>query len=171
MFRVKQSPIIRSSIKLYLQHLVLINRCGRPSSWMSRNFFLELIHDARNDEYKICLIIMYLFSITAIKQSLWLNSIPRRCTRGFNLEFHTFLTPVLRWVFTFTHRLLPCRWEVLCVHWIAGCLHHSGGLSIVAKVKSISSILIELQSPNQRLVTLQFKISHATLSKIRTVAF
>jgi hypothetical protein len=26
MFRVKQSPIIRSSIKLYLQHLVLTNR-------------------------------------------------------------------------------------------------------------------------------------------------
>jgi hypothetical protein len=26
MFRVKQSPIIRSSIKLYLQHLVLMNR-------------------------------------------------------------------------------------------------------------------------------------------------
>jgi hypothetical protein len=26
MFRVKHSPIIRSSIKLYLQHLVLTNR-------------------------------------------------------------------------------------------------------------------------------------------------
>jgi hypothetical protein len=26
MFRVKQLPIIRSSIKLYLQHLVFINR-------------------------------------------------------------------------------------------------------------------------------------------------
>jgi hypothetical protein len=26
MFRIKQSPIIRSSIKLYLQHLVLIDR-------------------------------------------------------------------------------------------------------------------------------------------------
>jgi hypothetical protein len=32
MIRVKQSPIIRSSIKLYLQHLVLINRVGRPHS-------------------------------------------------------------------------------------------------------------------------------------------
>jgi hypothetical protein len=30
MFRVRNSPIIRSSIKLYLQHLVLTN-------WMSRN--------------------------------------------------------------------------------------------------------------------------------------
>jgi hypothetical protein len=32
-FRVKQSPIIRSSIKLYLQNLVL-TECGLPSSWM-----------------------------------------------------------------------------------------------------------------------------------------
>jgi hypothetical protein len=71
MFRAKQSPIIRSSIKLYLQHLTFINRvwpavvvdesehvsgdlqelikyCTRVSS---RWNFLELIHDALNDEH------------------------------------------------------------------------------------------------------------------------
>jgi hypothetical protein len=42
MFRVKHSPIIRSSIKLYLQHLVLTDRV-----WPA------VIHDARNDEHKI----------------------------------------------------------------------------------------------------------------------
>jgi hypothetical protein len=70
MFRVKQAPIIRSSIKLYLQHLVLINRVWPAvvvddselvavyggsilnKSVILLDFFLEFIHDARNDEHK-----------------------------------------------------------------------------------------------------------------------
>jgi hypothetical protein len=49
MFRAKQSPIIRSSIKLYLQHLVFINRVW-PAVVVDES---ELIHDARNDEHEI----------------------------------------------------------------------------------------------------------------------
>jgi hypothetical protein len=56
MFRVKHSPIIRSSIKLYLQHLVLTNRVW-PAIVVDESelvgTFLELIHVARNDEHKI----------------------------------------------------------------------------------------------------------------------
>jgi hypothetical protein len=41
MFRVKYSPIIRSSIKLYLEHLVLTNRVW-PAVVMDKS---EIIHD------------------------------------------------------------------------------------------------------------------------------
>jgi hypothetical protein len=58
MFRAKQSPIIRSSIKLYLQHVVFINRVWPAvvldeSELVLVGIFLELIHDARNDEHEI----------------------------------------------------------------------------------------------------------------------
>jgi hypothetical protein len=54
MFRVKHSHIIRSSNKLYLQHLVVTNNSDLLLSWMSRNIWniLTLIHDARIHGYK-----------------------------------------------------------------------------------------------------------------------
>jgi hypothetical protein len=57
MFRVKQSPIIRSSIKLYLQHLVLINRVW-PAVVVDESELGTLFINTRCSKYSLIELLM-----------------------------------------------------------------------------------------------------------------